>query len=126
MCARILVIGLILFCMAAPLSAQDKGEGVTFFEISHDFGTLKKGKTYKYDFEYTNNGESPVVILDVKAGCTCTKVKWSKKPLKKEEKEELTVSYAARDTGAFRKDITIKTSAPSTDIVLVINGVVEK
>jgi hypothetical protein len=52
-----------------------------FEKESHDFGKIKQGDKVTYDFKFTNNGKSPLIIKDAVATCGCTKPEWPKTPL---------------------------------------------
>ena len=123
--AKFFLLFLTVFCLSLSAPAQS-GPGELFDTVFHDFGVLEKGGTYKYDFEYANGGEQPLVITGIDVPCTCTRVKWSKKPLGKGEKGVLTVIYAARDIGVFRKDITVRVNNLPGPAILTIGGRVEK
>jgi len=52
-----------------------------FGEMEHDFGTINEGDIVEHTFEFTNNGEAPLIIQDAKGSCGCTVPDWSKEPI---------------------------------------------
>src|SRR5680860_207837 len=43
-----------------------------FEEMEFEFGTIKEGEKVEHQFNFTNTGESPLVISNVQASCGCT------------------------------------------------------
>lgn len=113
--------------MGVGLFAVQNGKaGIAVAPLSYDFGTFKVGESRNHDFTVTNTGKIPLVLLSVKTSCTCTKVKWPKKPIKPGEKETITVTYNARDEGAFYKEIEVRNNSDKPVVVLRIKGIITK
>lgn len=78
-----------------------------------DLGTKVKGQEVQATVNFTNNGDQPLVIDEVKTPCGCTKVTLDKK------------TYAPGESGSF--DVTIKTArltgAYDKTLVMVSNDV---
>ncbi|HLU90366.1 MAG TPA: DUF1573 domain-containing protein [Cyclobacteriaceae bacterium] len=53
-----------------------------FENIEYDFGAIKEGEVVEHQFEFTNTGQSPLVISNVQASCGCTSPDWTKTPVK--------------------------------------------
>ncbi|MDH5475618.1 MAG: DUF1573 domain-containing protein [Cyclobacteriaceae bacterium] len=70
---------------AAAAQPEEKPEGplpvFQFTETDHDFGTINEGDVVEHTFEFTNNGEAPLIIQDAKGSCGCTVPTWSKEPI---------------------------------------------
>lgn len=73
---------------ATPTAAaepEEKPEGplpvFEFEKTDHDFGTINEGDVVEHTFEFTNNGEAPLIIQDAKGSCGCTVPTWSKEPI---------------------------------------------
>lgn len=45
---------------------------IKFKETSHIYDTIKQGDIVEYSFQFTNVGERPLSIKDVKGSCGCT------------------------------------------------------
>ena len=55
---------------------------MTFDKKVHDFGTIMDGEAQETVFYYTNTGEAPLVITEIKSTCGCTVPQdWSRAPL---------------------------------------------
>src|SRR5437660_1128081 len=48
---------------------------------TYDFGVVKRGPIAMHSFEFTNVGNAPIIIMDVKPSCGCTNVDWPKTPV---------------------------------------------
>jgi len=99
------------------------GPDITFDKTKHNFGKIKQGEPVKVVFEFTNSGNSNLVIKKATAGCGCTTPVWPKEPIAPGKKGKIEVGYDAKAVGNFVKDITVETNAGTTK--LVITGVVE-
>ena len=90
-----------------------------------DFGTFPKNEVKEGKFLLTNTGQNLLVLYDVVTSCDCTKVKYSKQPLRVGETTELTVRYEADETGHFNKAITIYSNAVGSPHKLKVRGLVK-
>jgi len=59
----------------------------------YDFGELKPGEKVIHTFRIKNTGEHPFVISRINSGCSCTIIKYDKKPLKKGEELKIDVEF---------------------------------
>lgn len=103
------------------VSAQGKLE---FEKTTHDFGDIQiEDGSVKCQFNYTNVGDTPVVIHEIISSCGCTTPKWSKAPIKPGEKGSIEVVFK-NDQGPypFNKSITIYASEHKRPINLKIKG----
>lgn len=65
-----------------------------FDRTTHNFGTIAEaGGKVECSFRATNEGDRPVVILDVVTTCGCTVPSFSRKPIRAGETAEIRVSY---------------------------------
>ena len=118
---------LVLALGTATVYAQQKG--VLKFETEvYDFGKIKEdGGPAKYDFMFTNLGNIPLTLTDVKASCGCTTPKWNKEPVAPSKQGSVTAEYNPMNRpGPFTKSITVKaksdTSSTEEIKVLTIKG----
>jgi hypothetical protein len=113
----------ILLLSSYLLSAQDSGS-FEFIESTHDFGEVKEeGGPIIYDFEFTNSGNSPLIISNVKASCGCTTPAWSKEPVMPGEKGFIKAQYNPMNRpGAFKKSLTITSNGENPRSILYIQG----
>lgn len=98
---------------------------IEFEKTELDLGTIKQGIPKEVVFTFTNPGNAPLIIYDVETSCGCTGAEWPKKPIKANEKEEITITYDAKETGKFIKTITVYGNLDLGSKALLIKGVVE-
>ncbi len=91
-------------------------------EIS--LGDIPQNKPVNIEFEFTNTGDSPVVITSVQASCGCTATDYSKTPVAPGEKTKIKAVFNAAAKGAFKKQVTVLTSADQSPQVLTFSGTV--
>jgi hypothetical protein len=72
------ILVLLFIGLSHQLTAQAQ---LKFTDTKKSFGFVKKGEQVKLSYEFTNTGNQPLVILDAKAECSCTKVTWPKEPI---------------------------------------------
>ncbi len=103
-----------------------KSQGIFNFEKeTHDFGTLEEGVVASYEFEFTNTGDQPIEISEVKASCGCTTPYWSKELIMPGKKGKIKASYnTQKRPGPFNKSITIKSNARKDVKIIYIKGYV--
>lgn len=117
---RILLTLLILL----PVLLWGQEEAVVFNETVYDFGTIKEeAGTVTKIFEFTNQGEVPVIVNRVGTTCGCTAPVWTKKPVLPKKKGVVKVTFDPRNRpGIFSKYITVVTNAGTKR--LQVKGVV--
>jgi hypothetical protein len=98
------------------------------FEISeHDFGDLDEGPKAKVAFKFTNTGNKPLVLSDVKASCGCTTPYWPKEPIMPGKSETISAEYNTQGRpGPFNKAITITANTEPATKMIFIKGNVKK
>lgn len=117
--------------MKAPVEAQEVDENAPVFEFmeeSFDFGSdIIDGEKKTHTFEFTNTGNSPLIIEKVKASCGCTTPNWPKTPIAPGEVGEITATYNSKGRpGKFNKVIRITSNAATPTKVLYIKGEVQR
>ncbi len=122
-----------LICSFNEVNAQESDNGskgspeIEFETTSHDFGKIPKGKDASYNFEFTNTGDAPLKLNNVKPSCGCTTPHWPKKPIRPGESAKIKAVYDAGSPGRFHKSITVKTNIEEDGTeVLSIKGRVQK
>ncbi|MDE6449059.1 MAG: DUF1573 domain-containing protein [Muribaculaceae bacterium] len=101
--------------------------GIEFVNTSHDFGNIKEeGDPVSYEFEFTNTGDEPLVIVSASASCGCTRPEFPKKPIKPGKTGVIKVTYLPKGRpGEFTKTVRVRTNAKRPKKVnLKISGVV--
>ncbi|MBA4134824.1 MAG: hypothetical protein C0525_08870 [Flavobacterium sp.] len=121
---KIILIATILF--NTMVFAQD-GPKIEFKDKDN---TIDYGKVTKEEdsglrvFEFTNTGNQPLLIKDVKSSCGCTVPSFSKDPIMPGKTGKIEVKYNM-NPGPIRKTITVESNAVNVDegrIALKIKG----
>ncbi|MEW4924906.1 DUF1573 domain-containing protein [Algibacter sp. 2305UL17-15] len=116
----ILFVGLISF----SLNAQEKVAKIEFKETTIDYGTIEKGANGVRVFEFTNTGDAPLIISDVKSSCGCTIPSKPKDPIMPGKTGEIKVKYDTNRVNPIRKTITVMSNAETPTVALKIKGLV--
>lgn len=81
---------------------------ITFDKSEHDFGEIEAKTNVETTFSYTNTGDAPLVITDIKSSCGCTVPQdWSKEPLAPGESGSFTVKFNGSGTNKVSKTVTV-------------------
>lgn len=107
------------------LVQKDKGAVLLFEAKKYDFGSLKikSTPTITVDFEFTNIGNEPLVILSADVSCSCLSADYIKKPIPPGEKGKVTIRVDTKDQpGEFNKSVFIKSNAVNDLELLRIKG----
>ncbi len=113
-----LFIGLLSFAV----NAQDKVAKIEFKTDVIDYGTIEKGANGVRVFEFTNTGDAPLVISNVKSSCGCTVPKKPDGPIMPGETGEIEVKYDTNRVMPIRKTITVTSNADTPTVALKIKG----
>lgn len=92
----------------------------------HDFGDLAYNEPVTHYFEYQNEGDTPLVIDNVRPSCGCTVPDWSNTPTAPGDTAKLKVIFDAKKPGYFRKKIKVYFSQLRKAEILYIEGYVEE
>ena len=117
---KLLVIFSFLFSVG--FSAQE----FQFKKEIINYGKIKKGDNGKRIFEFTNIGNAPLIIKEIKTSCDCAVPKKPEKPIMPGEKATITVEYDTSKTGGFSKEIIIFSNAKVSRKRIKIKGYVSK
>ena len=116
----ILFVGLISF----GSFAQEKVAKIEFKTDVIDYGTIEKGADGVRVFEFTNTGDAPLIISNVRSTCGCTIPKKPKGPIMPGETGEIEVKYDTNRVSPIRKTITVISNAETPTVALKIKGLV--
>ena len=84
---------------------------MTFDRNVHDFGTINDGEAQETVFSYTNTGDAPLVISEIKSTCGCTVPQdWSRAPLLPGESSKFTVKFNGKGANKTTKTVTINSN----------------
>ena len=117
---KLVIIALIAVVGYAP-QALAQAE-ITFKAEVIDYGEIEKGSDGVRIFEFTNTGDAPLIISDVKSSCGCTVPKKPDGPIGPGETSEIQVKYDTNRVGPIRKTITVYSNASEPIYSLKIKG----
>ena len=122
------LIAIAIFLVAGITAAQaQKTAKMEFKSETIDYGEIKKGSDGVRVFEFTNTGDAPLVIEDVKSSCGCTVPKKPEDPILPGKTGQIEVKYDTNRVGPIRKTVTVYSNAEESIKALKIKGtVVEK
>jgi len=104
------------------LSAQEKTAKIEFKTLEIDYGTIEKGADGVRTFEFTNTGDAPLIISNVKSSCGCTVPEWPKTAIMPGDNGQIKVKYDTNRVNPIRKTITVTSNAETPTIALKIKG----
>lgn len=114
------------FAISTMAFAQEQGAKIEFKATEIDYGNIAKGSNGIRTFEFTNTGDTPLVITKVYSSCGCTIPKKPEDPIAPGEKGFIEVKYDTNKVGPITKTITVYSNAKDNPtIALRIFGKVE-
>ena len=115
---------ILLFTSALLVLAQPQ---IKFNITEYDYGSINEdGGIAETVFEFTNTGNQPLVLNNVKATCGCTTPEWTKSPIAPNQKGTIKVGYNPQNRpGAFSKNLNVYSNTQPSVTILTIKGKVE-
>lgn len=121
------LLGLITVLIVSFSSFAQTGAKIEFKEETINYGEVVKGEDDGIRvFEFTNTGDAPLIITNVKSSCGCTVPSKPKEPILPGKSEKITVQYNM-NPGPISKTITVESNAvnkPNGIVPLRIKGTV--
>lgn len=112
-------LGLLAAVVISTAAYAQKGPKIEFKSDTIDYGTVSKDEDNGVRvFEFTNTGDAPLIIKDVKSTCGCTVPSKPKEPIMPGKTGKIEVKYNMA-TGPIRKTITVESNAVNFE-----NGIV--
>ena len=82
-----------------------------FTDTVHDFGTIHEREIVEYEFSFTNNGKTPLIINSAIGSCGCTVPSYPHDPLEPGKSGVMKVTFnSAGKSGHQEKSVTIHTN----------------
>jgi hypothetical protein len=124
---KILILSLtIISFFPISLNAQNaktlENDSIIFDKSIHDYGTIEKGSDGISVFTFTNKGQKPLVLNNVRASCGCTVPEWPRQPVAPGETGEIKVKYNTNINGNFNKSISVHSNAANSVVTLRVKG----
>lgn len=120
---RLLILALLLLLpagMQAATSAtataaqirQEEGPCAALDRMQHDFGRIDH-TTHTAEFQLTNTGTAPLVIVRTETSCHCIELSYPTEPIRPRETRTITVRYTPdrKAEGGFSQYVRLFTNA---------------
>jgi len=113
-----------IFGMLLTFAVQAQNPELKFETKVFDFGSVQENDgLVSTKFEFTNEGDAPLVINRVSASCGCATPEWTREPVQAKGEGFIKVSYNPKGRpGPFSKSITVTSNSSDKPIILVIKG----
>ncbi len=117
---------ILLSFLVLGLFAQEKlnntNDSIVFEKTVHDYGTITQGSDGNCEFKFTNKGEGPLILNNVKTSCGCTVPEWPNAPIPPGKTGIIKVKYDTNRLGAFSKTVTVSSNAKNSLVTITIKG----
>jgi len=122
---RLLAVVLLGVCCVGVAFAEEYAEA-SYPVRSYDFGVIKEEKgPVTCEFEFTNTGTKPLIIVEANASCGCTRPEYPTKPIKPGKRGKIKVTFSpVGRSGAFKKYVKVKTNGKERKTTLYITGTI--
>lgn len=123
---RILFIAALCTTLLTALSARGESAKIKFNNTMHDFEVVAEdGGRVSHSFEFTNTGNSALVIFEVTTNCGCTVAEYPQAPIVPGGQGNITITFDPKgNPGEFAKEIIVKSNANKKKTRLHIKGMV--
>lgn len=78
----------------------------------------------RFNLGFTNKGDKPLLIKEVKASCDCIDVTFPKTPIAAGSRGEIELTFNAKILGSFYKEVEVLTNASDKPAYIAIQGTV--
>ena len=129
---------IVLFVMLINLSCGEAGTPkkeipkpqiaeIKFQNERIDVGIINGKTNANTDFKFSNTGNIPLVISEVKGNCHCVQGKWPEKPIAPGDSSIISVSFdPVGVAGSFQRTLMVQSNATRPSIELYITGDIQR
>lgn len=122
----LLLVTVLGFSQQAPAAKVD-GPVLTLEKSTHDFGDIFQGDVVEQIFKFTNTGNQPLIITDIKTSCGCTTPEWPRNPIMPGAKGEIKVGFnSAGKMNKQTKNLPIISNAVNDASIVFTTNVLVK
>jgi hypothetical protein len=124
-------VGTSVLAQKAPVQpAPQKVDGavITLEKSSHDFGDINQGDVVEQVFKFTNTGNQPLIISEIKTTCGCTTPIFPKNPIMPGATGEIKVGFnsAGKSNKQTKVLPIISNAANEASITFTTNVIVKQ
>lgn len=111
----------------AIINDSSKFTSVQWSDSSVNFGTRNMGDIVNITFTCTNTGNKPLYLYQVRPGCGCTLVDYSKAPISPGKQGTIEAQFDTKKShpGEIHKSVFVRTNTNSTLRYLTFTGTVQ-
>ena len=123
---KTIIITTIIIATALQAMAQETAAPkIAFVETVFNFDTIVQKGNGEHVFQFTNEGNAPLLITSAFSSCGCVVPEWPKEPISPQASGSIKVKYNTGKIGSFTKVVVVKSNdETASKTVLRINGVV--
>lgn len=74
----------------------------SFLKSTIKFPKTKAGEVLRFQYEFTNTGDQPLIITEIKVACSCTKFEFPKEPIAPGQKGIIKVTFDTKDKYGYQ------------------------
>lgn len=119
---------IILMPFINTYAQKNRAPEFKFNESKIDFGEIFQGDVVEHSFEFTNIGDTPLVISKIITTCGCTAPTWPKEPINPGEKGKIKIVF--NSTGKIGRQNKVATILSNTanqkDRLLIMANIIPK
>ena len=108
----------VLMLLSGFAANAQSGATIKFEKLVHDYGELIAGDPAEVEFKFTNTGNEPLLLSNVRSTCGCTVPTWPHEPILPGKSAVIKVKYDSNRVGAINKQITVESNASNGPIYL--------
>jgi hypothetical protein len=111
-----------------PAAQKVDGAVLTLEKSSHDFGDITQGDVVEQVFKFTNTGNQPLIISEIKTTCGCTTPVFPKNPIMPGASGEIKVGFnsAGKSNKQTKVLPIISNAANDASITFTTNVIVKQ
>jgi hypothetical protein len=82
---------------------------ISFEEKKIGFGAIKYGDVITHKFKFTNTGNNPLIVYNVKGSCGCTTIQsWTNNPIKPGDTGNIVIQFnSINESGLQNKKVSV-------------------
>ncbi|MCF6169927.1 MAG: DUF1573 domain-containing protein [Bacteroidales bacterium] len=87
------------------------GAAISFIQTRHEIEEVFEGSELNYDFTFSNTGNEPLFISNVRTSCHCTVASYPKTPVLPGSSENISLELDTKMLGQFTKVVAVYSNA---------------
>ena len=103
---------------------NENGPQFKWEKTVYEFGEIAQAIPATAEYKFTNSGNEPIIITQVKKTCGCTVPTWPSSPIMPGEEATIKATYNGKSPGSFTKTITVVSNVSENSTYLQLKGTV--